>query len=162
MAAGGERVRVFLITIPGMRGNAWVAFNIQALLSSARLLAGAKSATKAAIKIMTRVEPPCTSRTRSRMPYLVEGHPRIRICTIRRSGCYVRGPRGGQLFSFALESQRRAGVAYIIETGCLAVDQRLRPRARIRCELRSGLRRGHRWTRLPGLAASCCRWYMTP
>jgi hypothetical protein len=85
MAAGGARVRVFLITIPGIRGNAWVAFNIQALLSSARLLAGAKSATEAAIKIMTRIEPPCTSRTRTRMLCLVEGYPRICISAIRRS-----------------------------------------------------------------------------
>src|SRR6186997_1945603 len=81
MAAGGERVRVFLITIPGIRGNVWVAFNIQALLSSARLLAGAKSATEAAIKIMTRIEPPYTSRTRSRMLCLVEWIPELAFGT---------------------------------------------------------------------------------
>ena len=51
------RVRVFLITSPGMRGNDSVAFNIQALLASARLFAVAKSIAKAAMTTLMRISP---------------------------------------------------------------------------------------------------------
>jgi hypothetical protein len=51
IAAGTGRVRVFLITSPEMRGKVSVAFDIQALVSSARLLAVARSVTKTAMAI---------------------------------------------------------------------------------------------------------------
>src|ERR1700737_693625 len=52
IAAGTGRVRVFLITSPEMRGNVSVAFDMQALLSSARLLAVARSVTETAMAIL--------------------------------------------------------------------------------------------------------------
>lgn len=51
IAGGTGRVRVFLITRPAMCGSAEVAFDIHALLSSARLLALARTDTKAAVAI---------------------------------------------------------------------------------------------------------------
>src|SRR5712672_1683737 len=51
MAAGTGRVRVFLITSPEMCGNVSVAFDMQALLSSARLLAVARSVIETAMAI---------------------------------------------------------------------------------------------------------------
>ena len=55
--AGAGRVRVFLITSPEMRGNVSVAFNMQALLSSAGLFAMARSITEAAMAILMRIRP---------------------------------------------------------------------------------------------------------
>jgi hypothetical protein len=73
VAAGTGRVRVFLITSPEMPGNAWVAFNMQALLSSARMLAVARSATEATIAILMRIGPPDISRTgRTQCPFFPE------------------------------------------------------------------------------------------
>jgi|ERR1700722_11793973 hypothetical protein len=54
-AGGTGRVRVFLTTSPEMRGNVSVAFNTQALLSSARLLAAARTASEAVIAILIRI-----------------------------------------------------------------------------------------------------------
>ena len=48
ITAGTGRVRVFLITSPEMRGKVSVAFDIQALVSSARLLGVARSVTETA------------------------------------------------------------------------------------------------------------------
>src|SRR5882762_3641129 len=58
IAAGTGRVRVFLITSPEMRGSVSVAFDMQALLSSARLLAVARSVTETAMAILTCIGPP--------------------------------------------------------------------------------------------------------
>jgi len=55
IAAGTGRVRIFLTTSPAMRGNVSVAFNTQALLSSARLLAVARSVSEAATAILMHV-----------------------------------------------------------------------------------------------------------
>ena len=57
ISAGTGRVRVFLITSPGMRGNDSVAFNIQALPASTRLFAVAKSIAEAAMTTLMRISP---------------------------------------------------------------------------------------------------------
>src|SRR6266700_2178240 len=57
ISAGTGRVRVFLITSPEMRCNDSVAFNIQALLASARLFEVAKSITEAAMTTLIRISP---------------------------------------------------------------------------------------------------------
>jgi hypothetical protein len=51
-------VRVFFTTSPAIRGNVSVAFNTQALLSSARLPAVAKTVIKAAKAILLRMGAP--------------------------------------------------------------------------------------------------------
>src|SRR6202035_1342059 len=58
IAGGTGRVRVFLITSPVMLGNVLVAFNTQALLSSAWLLEAARTAAAAAMAIVIRIGPP--------------------------------------------------------------------------------------------------------
>jgi hypothetical protein len=58
VAAGTGRVPVLLITNPEMLGSAWVAFNMQALLSSARALAFARTTIEAAIAILMRIGAP--------------------------------------------------------------------------------------------------------
>jgi hypothetical protein len=50
-----------------MRGNASVAFNMQALLSAARPLAVARSVTAPAMAILKCIAPPDISRTNTRM-----------------------------------------------------------------------------------------------
>jgi hypothetical protein len=52
IAAGTGRVRVFVITSPEMRGKVEVAFDMQALLSSARLPAIARSVTETAMAVL--------------------------------------------------------------------------------------------------------------